>query len=44
MEHHARKFLDIVMKIGGGDLEDRRCTTGFVFMIEEGAISWSSKR
>ncbi len=28
----------------GGDLEDRRFTTGFVFMIEGGAISWSSKR
>jgi hypothetical protein len=27
----------------GGDLEDRRSTTGFVFMIEGGAISWSSK-
>jgi hypothetical protein len=28
----------------GGDLEDRRSTTGFVFKIEGGAISWSSKR
>jgi hypothetical protein len=28
----------------GGDLEDRRSTTGFVFMIRGGAISWSSKR
>jgi hypothetical protein len=28
----------------GGDLEDRRSTTGFVFMIGGGAISWSSKR
>jgi hypothetical protein len=26
------------------DLEDRRSTTGFVFMIRGGAISWSSKR
>jgi hypothetical protein len=28
----------------GDDLEDRRSTTGFVFMIGGGAISWSSKR
>jgi len=28
----------------GGDLEDRRSITGFVFMIGGGAISWSSKR
>jgi hypothetical protein len=28
----------------GGDLEDRRSTTGFVFMIGGAAISWSSKR
>ncbi len=28
----------------GGDLEDRKSTTGFVFMIGGGAISWSSKR
>jgi len=28
----------------GGDLEDKRSTTGFVFMIGDGAISWSSKR
>ncbi len=28
----------------GGDLENRRSTTGFVFMIGGGAISWSSKR
>jgi hypothetical protein len=28
----------------GGDLENRRSTTGFVFMIRGGAISWSSKR
>ncbi len=28
----------------GGDLEDRRSTTRFVFMIGGGAISWSSKR
>ncbi len=28
----------------GGDLEDRRSTTGFVFIIGGGAISWSSKR
>jgi hypothetical protein len=27
-----------------GDLEDRRSTTGFVFMTGGGAISWSSKR
>jgi len=27
-----------------GDLEDRRSTTGFVFMMGGGAISWSSKR
>jgi hypothetical protein len=27
----------------GGDLEDRRSTIGFVFMIGSGAISWSSK-
>jgi hypothetical protein len=26
------------------DLEDRRSTIGFVFMIRGGAISWSSKR
>jgi hypothetical protein len=26
-----------------GDLEDRRSTTGFVFMMGGGAISWSSK-
>jgi hypothetical protein len=28
----------------GGDLEDRRSTTRFVFMIKGGVISWSSKR
>jgi len=28
----------------GGDLEDRRSTTRFVFMIGGGAISWSNKR
>jgi hypothetical protein len=28
----------------GGDLEDRRSTIGFVFMIGGGAIFWSSKR
>ncbi len=28
----------------GGDLEDRRSTTGFVFMMGGGVISWSSKR
>jgi hypothetical protein len=28
----------------GGDLEDRRSTTRFVFMIGGGAISWNSKR
>jgi hypothetical protein len=27
----------------GGDLEDRRSTIGFVFMIGGGAISWNSK-
>jgi hypothetical protein len=27
-----------------GDLEDRRSTTGFVFMMGGGATSWSSKR
>jgi len=27
----------------GGDLEDRRSTTGFVFMIRGEAISWNSK-
>jgi hypothetical protein len=26
------------------DLEDRRSTTGFVFMMRGGAISWSSKQ
>jgi hypothetical protein len=28
----------------GGDLEDRRSTTWFVFMFGGGAISWSNKR
>jgi hypothetical protein len=28
----------------GGDLEDKRSTIGFVFMIGGGVISWSSKR
>jgi len=28
----------------GGDLEERRSITWFVFMIGGGAISWSSKR
>jgi hypothetical protein len=28
----------------GGDLEDRRSTTGFVFIMGGGAISWSNKR
>jgi len=27
-----------------GDLEDRRSTTGFVFMMGGGDISWSNKR
>ncbi len=28
----------------GGDLEDRRSTIGFVFIMGGGAISWSNKR
>jgi hypothetical protein len=28
----------------GGDLEDRRSTTWFVFIMGGGAISWSSKQ
>jgi hypothetical protein len=32
------------MRIGVGDFEDRRSTTGFVFIMGGGAISWSSKR
>jgi hypothetical protein len=28
----------------GGDFEDRRSTTRFVFMIEGEGISWSNKR
>jgi len=28
----------------GGDLEDKRSTIGFVFMIGGGAISWGNKR
>ncbi len=28
----------------GGDLENKRSTTGFIFMIRGGAISWSGKR
>ncbi len=28
----------------GGDLEDRRSTTGFVFMVGGGTISWSNKQ
>jgi hypothetical protein len=35
------KYYDIDW---GGDLEDRRSTIKFVFMIRGGAISWSSKR
>ncbi len=27
-----------------GDLEDRKSTTGFFFIMGGGAISWSSKR
>ncbi|PNX57516.1 hypothetical protein L195_g058734, partial [Trifolium pratense] len=27
-----------------GDLDDRKSTTGFVFMLGSGAISWSSKK
>jgi len=27
-----------------GDLEDKRSTTGFVFIMGGGAISWSSKQ
>jgi hypothetical protein len=27
----------------GGDPEDKRSSIGFIFMIEGGAISWSSK-
>ncbi len=27
----------------GGDLEDRRSTTWFLFMIRGGAISWNNK-
>jgi hypothetical protein len=27
-----------------GDLEDRKSTIGFVFMIGNGAISWSNER
>jgi hypothetical protein len=28
----------------GGDLEDKKSTTWFVFIMKGGAISWSSKR
>ncbi|KAL5560316.1 hypothetical protein UlMin_036527 [Ulmus minor] len=27
-----------------GDIEDRKSTSGFVFMISSGAVSWSSKK
>ena len=27
-----------------GDLEDRKSTSGFVFMLSSGAVSWSSKK
>jgi hypothetical protein len=27
-----------------GDLEDRKSTSGYIFMLSEGAVSWSSKK
>jgi hypothetical protein len=27
-----------------GDIEDRNNTSGYVFMLSEGAVSWSSKK
>ena len=39
--HNLRGFTDADY---GGDLDTRRSTTGFVFDIGSGAISWSSKR
>ena len=27
-----------------GDLEDRKSTSGFLFMLSSGAVSWSSKK
>jgi len=28
----------------GGDLDDRKSTSGYVFLLSIGAISWSSKK
>ncbi|XP_070020426.1 secreted RxLR effector protein 161-like [Nicotiana tabacum] len=28
----------------GGDLDERKCTSGYVFLLSDGTISWSSKK
>ncbi|XP_045797951.1 secreted RxLR effector protein 161-like [Trifolium pratense] len=45
------KKTNIEMQLNGwtnsdyaGDLDDRKSTSGYVFMLGEGAISWSSKK
>ena len=32
------------MPIGGGDLTDRKSTSGYLFCISGGSVSWRSKR
>ena len=49
MDYSTRKVFPIAvqvfqMLIGGGDLDDRKLTSGYVFQIEETAISWRSKK
>jgi hypothetical protein len=40
----SKEMLGYCESDWGGDLEDKRSTIGFVFMIGGGAISWNNKR
>jgi hypothetical protein len=40
----SKEMLGYCDADSGGDLEDRKSTIGFNFMIGGGAISWNSKR
>ena len=40
MEHR----LHILMLIGAGDVNDRKSTSGYIFMMSRAAVSWKSKK